>query len=65
MIILIKKNIIYGNVTYLNGDKYNGEFENDKKHDNGFGIMTYSNKNTYTGQFKNDKFNGHGVFYFF
>ena len=50
------------NVTlkFNNGDKYIGEYLNNKKE--GYGILFYNNGNKYKGEFKNDLKNGHGIF---
>jgi hypothetical protein len=45
-------------MTYLNGDKYTGQFLGMIKHGNG--VWRYSNGDTYTGQWTNDKINGMG-----
>ncbi len=39
-----------------NGDKYEGEFKNDKK--NGYGIYFYDDGDKYEGVFENDKKKG-------
>ena len=46
-------------MTYTNGDKYEGQWVNDKKE--GEGTMKYSNGNWYRGKWKNDKPNGLGT----
>ena len=43
---------------FYEGDKYEGEFNNDKI--NGKGIMTWDNGNKYEGEFKNNFFEGEG-----
>ena len=43
---------------FYEGDKYEGEFRNDKM--NGKGIMTWNNGNIYEGDFKNNFFDGEG-----
>jgi len=43
---------------YANGNRYKGEWENDKK--NGQGQFNYSNGNKYEGQWKDDKKHGRG-----
>ena len=45
-------------MTYKNGDVYEGEWKNGKKH--GYGIITYSNGTEYEGEWKNGKMNGQG-----
>lgn len=49
----------YGQMTYENGDVYQGEFYNGSK--NGFGIMTYANKLEYSGDWVNNMREGYGV----
>jgi hypothetical protein len=44
---------------YPNGDIYEGEWLNDKKH--GQGKMTYANGDIYYGDWKNDKKHGQGI----
>ena len=44
----------------VNGDKYDGEWQDDNKH--GHGTYTRANGNKYEGEFRNDKINGHGTF---
>jgi hypothetical protein len=41
---------------YLNGNKYKGEWKDDKL--NGKGIFYFSNGNKYDGHFRDNKFNG-------
>ena len=48
-------------LTFNNGDKYIGEYLNNKKE--GYGILFYNNGNKYEGEFKNDLKNGHGIYY--
>lgn len=48
-----------GTLTYTNGDKYIGNFENGKA--DGQGSFTYQDGSKYVGEFKNDKFDGHGT----
>ena len=43
---------------FYEGDKYEGEFNNDKI--NGKGIMSWHNGNIYEGEFKNNFFEGEG-----
>lgn len=45
---------------FINGEKYDGEYQNRKK--NGTGSLTFINGEKYVGEFKDDKFNGNGVF---
>ena len=56
------RNKCYGQYIYSDGDKYVGEFIDNKKY--GQGTYTFNNGNKYVGQFKNDKYEGHGTFYF-
>lgn len=49
------------NISYANGDSYQGEMINDKM--NGKGIYYYSNGNKYEGDFQDDKKNGKGIFF--
>jgi hypothetical protein len=44
-----------------NGEKYVGEWRNDKL--NGKGTYTWPDGAKYVGQFRDDKRNGHGTFY--
>ena len=52
--------MLHGNGVYLwvNGDKYEGQFIDGKKH--GIGNIKYSAGEEYTGEFKNDKPHGSG-----
>ena len=50
------------NKMYENGDKYEGEFRDNKKE--GRGILYYKNGNRFEGEFRNDKQDGDGIFYF-
>ena len=50
----------FGTKTYENGDKYVGDFEDNKKH--GEGTKTWSNGDKYVGEFKKDMQNGLGVY---
>jgi hypothetical protein len=52
----------YGAMTYLNGDKYVGNFKDGKQ--NGYGTYTFSGGDKYVGNFKDDYFNGYGTFTF-
>ncbi len=47
-----------GEVTYLNGDKYKGEFIHAKR--NGFGLFRFKNGNWYQGDHIDNSFNGYG-----
>ena len=46
--------------TYANGDKYDGEWKDGKKH--GRGVFTWPSGSKYDGEYKDDYFNGRGVF---
>jgi len=50
----------FGNQTNADGEKYVGEFKDNKR--NGQGTITLSNGNKYVGEFKDGKFNGQGTF---
>ena len=49
-----------GFIKYSNGDKYDGEWENDKKH--GQGTYTWANGDKYDGAWEDDKRHGVGTF---
>jgi hypothetical protein len=53
----------FGTQDYSNGDKYVGEWRNDKR--NGLGTYTYENGDIYIGQSLDNKRHGHGTFSFF
>jgi hypothetical protein len=46
----------HGEMTYVNGDKYNGKWINDERH--GHGEMTYVNGDKYNGKWINDERHG-------
>ncbi len=50
----------FGTYTFANGDKYVGEFKDNKY--NGQGTFTYANGYKYVGEFKDDLPNGQGTF---
>jgi len=50
----------FGTYIWANGDKYDGEWKNDKR--NGYGTFTWANGYKYVGEWKNDKRNGYGTF---
>ena len=52
----------FGTYTYANGDKYVGEWKDDKK--NGQGTYTFADGENYVGEFKDDKKNGQGTYTF-
>ena len=49
-----------GTYTYANGDKYVGNFKDDKSH--GQGTYTYASGDKYVGEYKDDKKNGQGTY---
>ena len=49
----------YAKITYSNGDKYEGQFKDDKYH--GQGTKIYSNGDKYEGEFKDGKYHGQGT----
>ncbi len=53
-------NNCYGTFTWDNGDKYLGEWKDNKRH--GQGIYKYVNGNKYAGEFKNNYLHGQGTF---
>ena len=50
----------FGTYTFNNGDKYVGEWRDDKR--NGKGTDTYANGDKYVGESKDDKQNGQGTY---
>jgi len=50
----------FGTFTSDDGNKYVGEWKDDKYH--GQGTYTYANGNKYVGEFKNDKYHGQGTY---
>ncbi len=48
-----------GTYTWANGNKYVGEFKDDKR--NGWGTYIWSTGAKYVGEFKDDKYNGQGT----
>jgi hypothetical protein len=48
-----------GSQTFANGDKYVGEYRNNRR--NGRGTYTYANGDKYVGGYRNDKRNGQGT----
>jgi hypothetical protein len=50
----------YGTYTYADGNKYVGEFKDDKR--NGQGTYTYANGDKYVGEHKDNKANGQGTY---
>ena len=49
----------HGTMTFANGDKYVGEFKDQKF--NGQGVYTFANGDKYVGEFKDHKANGPGT----
>lgn len=54
-----------GILTYTNGDKYTGDWRNNKRHGYGtshliIGVFTYYNGDTYEGEWSNDRKEGKG-----
>jgi len=58
-----------GTCYYANGDKYQGQYKDDKRDGKGnsyrlhLGIHYYSNGSKYSGNWKEDKINGHGKYH--
>jgi hypothetical protein len=52
----------YGIYTWSNGMKYEGEWDNGKKH--GQGIYIWPSGHKYDGEWKNDKMYGRGTYYY-
>ena len=50
----------FGTYTYASGNKYVGEWKDDKMH--GQGTYTYANGDQYVGAFKDDKMHGQGTY---
>ena len=50
----------FGTVTFDNGEKYVGEWKDDKKH--GQGKTIFATGDTYVGEWKDNKGHGHGTF---
>ncbi|EKU21280.1 morn repeat protein [Nannochloropsis gaditana CCMP526] len=51
-----------GTCIYLNGDCYEGDWQNDEKH--GRGIFWYQNGRRYEGDYVHDKREGTGIYFF-
>ena len=52
----------FGSYTYANGDKYVGEFKDNKKH--GQGTFTWGSGAKYVGEFKDGNYHGQGTYTF-
>ena len=52
----------FGTITFDNGNKYVGEFKDDKKH--GKGTYLFLDGDKYVGEFKDDKKTGKGTYTF-
>ena len=52
----------FGSYIFDDGDKYVGEWKDDKFH--GQGTYYYSNGDRYVGEWKSDKQHGQGIFYY-
>ena len=52
----------FGTHTFNNGNKYIGEYRDDKH--NGQGTLSFANGTRYVGEFKDDKYNGQGTYTF-
>ena len=51
----------YGIFNFSNGDKYDGEWENNKM--NGYGKFYHSDGNICEGEWKNNKLEGYAIVY--
>ena len=52
----------FGAINFDNGDKYIGEFKDDKYH--GQGTFSFVNGNKYVGEFKDGNYHGQGTYTF-
>jgi hypothetical protein len=52
----------FGSYTWANGDKYIGDWKDNKR--NGQGTLTFVSGEKYVGGFKNDKYDGQGTITF-
>jgi hypothetical protein len=52
----------FGTITYADGDKYVGEYKDNKR--NGQGAYTFASGDKYVGEYKDDKRNGQGAYTF-
>jgi len=55
-------NNCFGTYTWRDGDKYVGEYKDNKRH--GQGTYTYANGDKYVGEYKDGKRHGQGTFTF-
>lgn len=51
-----------GIIYFPNGEKYIGEFKDNKR--NGQGVTTFTDGEKYVGEFKNDEYSGQGIYSF-
>ena len=51
-----------GQYTYKNGDRYDGDWVDDKRH--GHGVYYFASGNRYDGDWVDGNYHGHGVFYY-
>ena len=54
------KNNCFGGLAFSSGNKYVGEFKDNKR--NGKGTFTFASGNKYVGEFKNGKYSGQGTY---
>ena len=52
----------FGTYTYANGNKYEGDYKDNKMH--GQGTFTFANGSKDVGTFENDKLNGYAITYY-
>ena len=58
----VRWNNCFGTFTFASGNKYVGEFKDNKKH--GQGTFTWTNGDKYVGEYKDNKRHGQGTFTF-
>ena len=56
----VRWNNCFGTYTHFNGDKYVGDFKDDKLH--GKGTLIFFNGDKYVGEFKHSLFHGQGTY---